>query len=927
MSEEKSKKEYKIHLPKTDFPMKGDLAKREQDIAKKWEEDNLYAVMLEKRKGKPVYILHDGPPYANGNIHMGHVLNKVLKDIIVRFKSFKGYWTPYIPGWDCHGMPIEHKVIEELGDKAKSMSKLEIRKECFKYAMKYVDLQKNQFKRLGIIGDWNNPYLTLDPEYEAKMVEIFWEMFKRGMIYKGLRPVYWCYKCETALAEAEVEYKDHETPAIYVSFRIKDFAKSKIMLPPDTNMVIWTTTPWTLPANVAIALHPDFDYVLIETSKGNFIVGESLLEEFSKKIGIDEFKIKEKYKGKDLEGIVCSHPFIERDSTVILADYVTLDTGTGAVHIAPGHGHEDYLSSIKYNLPILTPVDSKGRFTEEFPIFKGENVFSTNDKIIKLLEEKGCLLGKEKVSHSYPHCWRCKNPIIFRATDQWFVSMDKNDFRKKVIEEIKNVKWGNEWGQDRIAKMIEGRPDWCISRQRSWGVPIFVFECNKCGKAIINEEIVNKIKSIIRQEGSDGWFKYKAEEILGNDFKCPFCGSTEIKKVEDIFDVWFDSGSSSIAVCEGKWNLNWPVDLYIEGSDQYRGWFQTSLLISVGSRNKSPYKEVISHGWVVDGQGRAMHKSLGNVIDPLKLIDKTGGDLLRLWVASEDFKVDQAVSDEIMERITDSYRRIRNTFRFMLGNLFDFKKEEIVDYEKLSKLDKFILHKTQELVNNLQRYYDNFEFYKVYKDFTQFCSKDLSSFYFDIIKDRLYTFKKDGIERKSSQTVLYKILMKLVKIISPILCFTTDEVWQFIPEHLKDEKHIQFCLWDDPVDPMLDEEILSDWKILLQLREIVLKKIEEKRDQKIIKHPYEAWIEIKYSSSKLDKIIERFKDEIEQIFIVSKINYKKLQEKDDSWEKDTEVIVEKSPAKKCARCWRYVDTVGTNSAHPDICDRCIKNLN
>ncbi len=928
MSEDKDKKEYKIHLPQTDFPMKGDLARRELDIAKKWEEDDLYNCLREKRKDKPVYVLHDGPPYANGNIHMGHVLNKVLKDIIVRFKSFEGYWTPYVPGWDCHGMPIEHKVIENLGDKAKSMSKLEIRKQCHEYAMKYVDLQRNQFKRLGIIGDWDNPYLTLDPEYEVKMVEIFHEMYKRGLVYKGLRPVYWCYRCETALAEAEVEYKDHTTPSIYVSFQVKDFSKSKIVLPSNTSVVIWTTTPWTLPANVAIAVHPDFDYVLIETDAENLILAERLLEEFSTKTGINKFKIKERFKGKDMEGIICCHPFIERDSVVILADYVTMDTGTGAVHIAPGHGQEDYVSGKKYDLPVLTPVDSKGRFTDEFPLFKGENVFSTNDKIINLLKEKGRLPGEEKITHSYPHCWRCKNPIIFRATNQWFISMDKNDFRKKVIEEIKNVKWLNEWGQDRITKMIETRPDWCISRQRSWGVPIFVFECDQCGMPIVNDETIEKVKNVVKKEGSDAWFKYGTAEILGNDFKCPFCGSDagKIKKVEDIFDVWFDSGSSSIAVSEGKWKLKWPVDLYIEGSDQYRGWFQTSLLVSVGTRGIAPYKEVISHGWVVDGQGRAMHKSLGNVIDPLKLIEKTGADLLRLWVASEDFKADQAVSDEIMGRITDSYRRIRNTFRFMLGSLSDFNADEMVPFEKLSKLDRYILHRTQETINNLKAYYDNFEFYKVYKDFTRFCSKDLSSFYFDIIKDRLYTLKKDGVERKSGQTVIYKILMKLVKIISPILCFTTDEVWQFIPERLKNEKHIQLCLWDEPAETMLNDEILSDWKILLELRESVFKKIEEQRDTGIIKHPYEAWVTIKYESKELDKIIEKFKDEMEQIFIVSKMTFVKDSETDGPWDKNVEIVVEKARAEKCTRCWRYVDTVGKNDKYPDMCERCIGNL-
>ncbi len=910
-------KDTSIHLPKTGFPMKGNLVNREPEMQKKWEEDNLYAELMKKRSGKKEYILHDGPPYANGNIHMGHTLNKVLKDIIVRYKSFKGFRAPYVPGWDCHGMPIEHKVMDKLGSKAREMSKVEIRKKCRDYALKYVDLQRRQFKRLGVMGEWEKPYLTLNKEYEDKMVDIFHAMYKKGMIYKGLKPVYWCASCETALAEAEVEYENHASPSVYVKFPVKDPGKSGI--DKGAFFVIWTTTPWTLPANTAIALHPEYEYGVYNTKKGKLILAKELAGDFFEKTGIESGEEIKAVKGGEIEGASYSHVFMDRACPIITADYVTLDTGTGCVHTAPGHGQDDYISGKKYGLPIITPVDSKGRFTKEYPEMEGKFVFSANKDIVEMLDKKGALLGHEEITHSYPHCWRCKKPIIFRATNQWFISMEKGGLRKKALDEVKNVKWHNKWGEERIKKMLEGRPDWCISRQRSWGVPIFVFVCGGCGAAIVNDETIKKIHGLIKKEGSDGWFKYSAAEILGEEFKCPECGSKDIKKENDIFDVWFDSGASSFAVLENREELGWPADLYIEGSDQYRGWFQSSLLTAVGFREKSPYKEVISHGWVVDSQGRAMHKSLGNVVDPLKLIQKGGADILRLWVASEDFKGDQAVSEEIMARVTDSYRRARNGFRFMLGSLFDFGQKDTVDYGDLNKLDKYMLHRLGEVCEKIEGYYEKFEFYKVYREFINFCSVDLSSFYFDIVKDRLYTFKKDGKERRGAQTVIYKMLVKLTKLIAPILVYTSDEVWQFMPEGLKKEKHIQFELWDDGKEKSLDEKELDDWKDFLSIREKVMKEIEEKRSAKVIKHPYEADVIIK-AGGRWEELFKKFEDEAAGIFIVSKAVFQK------SGEEEVEISVEKASGKKCERCWRYEESTGKDPSHPGLCERCIKNI-
>ena len=634
------------------------------------------------------------------------------------------------------------------------------------------------------------------------------------------------------------------------------------------------------------------------------------------------------FKGRDLEYAVCSHPFVERDSLVINADYVTLETGTGCVHIAPGHGHEDYVAGLKYNLQILNPVDASGHYTNEFELMKGEHVFAANLKIVELLKEKKALLAQEEITHSYAHCWRCKSPIIYRATNQWFISMEKNNFRAKALDEVKNVKWFNEWGEDRISKMISGRPDWCISRQRSWGVPIFVFTCKDCGESIVTEKTIAKVRALIKEEGSDGWFKHTAKEILGEESKCPKCGSGNVDRGNDIFDVWFDSGASSFSVLETRDDLSWPADLYLEGSDQYRGWFQSSLLAAVGFRGKAPFKSVISHGWILDGQGRAMHKSLGNVINPLDLIKKGGADVLRLWVASEDFTADQSISEEIMSRVTDSYRRIRNTFRYMLSAVNDFKKEDAVPYEKLSAFDKYALHRMQVLLDSLDKYYEKFEFHRVYREFTNLCSTFLSSYYFDVLKDRLYTFKSNGIERRGAQTVIYKMLINLTKAIAPVLAFTADEVWQFIPEGLKDEPHVQLEKWTKEKEPLLSEEEVQDWEIFNKLRDAALKKIEDKRKEKILNHPYEAVINISYASAKLDRILKKLsKEEVEQMIIVSGVSYSpagKLEDKE--WDFGLEITAGKSGAVKCERCWRYTDTTGKNPEYPGLCSRCVENL-
>ncbi|HPP86430.1 MAG TPA: isoleucine--tRNA ligase, partial [bacterium] len=743
-----------VNLPKTDFPMRANLNTRELEIIKYWDEINLYQKLIDKNKNNNPYILHDGPPYANGNIHIGHALNKILKDIIVKYKCMRGFYTPFVPGWDCHGMPIEHKVIELLGAKHKQMQKKEIRDECKKYALKHIEIQKKDFIRLGCIGEWENPYLTLDPVYESAIIEMFGELVEKGYIYKGLKPVHWCFHCETALADAEVEYDNHSSSSIYVRFKIKN--KNNLDLPDNTYFIIWTTTPWTLPANVAIALHPEFVYNLVLAANNYYIIVDDLTENVAKRISAD-FKIIKQYKGSELEKIICSHPFIDRDSVIINADYVTKDTGTGAVHIAPGHGEEDFIAGKIYKLPTISPVDNQGKFTNEFSDCKGINVFDANKLIINKLKQSNDLIGDpETIEHQYPHCWRCKNPIIFRATHQWFLKVDHLNLRKKILDCIdNNVNWIPNWGKDRISAMVKLRPDWCLSRQRIWGVPIPVMYCKNCQEVLISKKCIDYFKNLVEKYGVDSWFTMTASELLPPDTKCEKCGSAEFEKETDILDVWFDSGASHIAVLEKREYLSSPADLYLEGSDQHRGWFQLSLIPSYATRGRAPFKSVLTHGFVVDESGKKMSKSEGNVVSPQDIINKYGSDILRLWTSYEDYRNDVSIGGDIINRIVESYKKIRNTMRFLISNLYDFNRQnDYVEYDKLLEMDKWTLAKLYELNEKITSAYNEFKFHTIYHSIYNFCIKELSSFYLDILKERLYLSGSSSIERRAAQTVL-----------------------------------------------------------------------------------------------------------------------------------------------------------------------------
>jgi isoleucyl-tRNA synthetase len=716
-----------LNLPKTDFPMRGNLPQREPEILKFWEDINIYAKVQEQAKGKPKFILHDGPPYANGDIHLGHTLNKVLKDMIVKFKTMDGFDAPYIPGWDTHGLPIEQRAIKDLGLNRHKVSTVEFRKKCEEYALKYVDIQRKQFKRLGVRGDWDNPYITLNKEYEAVQIGVFGTMAKKGYIYKGLKPVYWCADCETALAEAEVEYADAKSPSIYVKFQVKD---GKGILDQDAYFVIWTTTPWTIPANVAICLHPDFTYVLVEIEGEKLVLAKELLSSFLQEIEKENYTVLKEFKGTDLEYILCRHPIMDRDSLVILGEHVTLEAGTGCVHTAPGHGADDFEVGRKYNLPVISPLDDRGIFTEEGAQFQGMSTGDANIAVMKELAEKGALMKQVSIRHQYPHCWRCKHPILFRATEQWFASID--GFREQALAEIDQVQWIPSWGRDRIYNMIHDRNDWCISRQRTWGVPIPIFYCQECGYPVINDVTISHIQDLFREHGSQIWFAKEAEELIPAGLKCEKCGHDHFRKETDIMDVWFDSGSSHAAVLETREDQRWPADLYLEGSDQHRGWFNSSLSTAVATRGKAPYKAVLTHGFVVDEQGRKMSKSLGNVVDPLKVIEQMGADVMRLWVSSADYRSDLANSPKIMKQISEAYRKIRNTARFLMSNLYDFDPaKDRVDFAELQELDRWAMHKLHKLIKRVLQAYRDYEFHIVYHAIHKFCVVDMSAFYLD----------------------------------------------------------------------------------------------------------------------------------------------------------------------------------------------------
>jgi isoleucyl-tRNA synthetase len=921
-----------LNLPKTDFPMKANLSKKEPEMLQTWDEMDIYGKIREVSKGRKTYILHDGPPYANGDIHLGTALNKIIKDLVIKSRNMAGYDSIFVPGWDCHGLPIEHQVDKELGEKKDALSQAEKRRYCRTYAEKYVDIQRAQFKRLGVFGEWENPYLTMSYEYEAITVAEFAKLMVNGDVYKGKKPVYWCASCKTALAEAEVEYADHHTPSIYIKFpMISDISAVRPNLKGEkVYVVIWTTTPWTIPANLAIALHNEFIYVAVRVEGEVLILAKELLDYCMDAFGFKKYEVIDEFAGSVLEGLKCRHPFLDRESVLILAPFVTLDAGTGAVHIAPGHGQEDYEIGLAYGLDNYAPVDEDGRFTKDVQFFAGEFVFDANDSVNKKLKEVGKLLGLVDIQHSYPHCWRCKNPIIFRSTEQWFISMEKNALRKKALECIDQVEWIPGWGRDRIYGMVENRPDWCISRQRLWGVPITVFYCKECNNVLATKEILDRIVGLVREHGADVWFERDAKDLLPPGTTCPVCEGKTFTKETNILDVWFDSGVSHAAVLEVWPTLRSPSDMYLEGSDQHRGWFHSSLLESVGTRGRAPYTSVLTHGFVVDGEGKKMSKSVGNVIDPLEIIEKYGAEILRLWVAAEDYTVDIRISSEILERLVEAYRRIRNTGRYILGNLYDFDyRKDRIPYGEMEEMDKWALHRLQEVIQRVRKAYDNYQFHMVYYTIYNFCTVDLSALYLDVSKDRLYTSKAKSKARKSAQSAMFIILDTLVRLLAPILTFTAEEIWASMPRYEGKTESVHLTRFPEANPEYLSEGLKENWKTLISLRGEISKAMESARKNKVVGHPLDARVEL-YAPDKLRQFMAERREDLKTLNIVSQVNILEKDSLKNAYESSEfeglKIGVSKAAGAKCNRCWIYSETVGTDTGHPTICKRCIGNL-
>ena len=916
-----------LNLPSTEFSMRGNLQQKEPAMLEQWEKDRLYYKLVEKNKDKPKYILHDGPPYANGNIHLGHALNKVLKDIVVKQKSMSGYNSVYVPGWDTHGLPIELKAMKKIGAQ-NANDPVELRKHCKEFALEFVEKQKEQFKRLGAWADWDNPYLTLKPEFEAKQIEIFGEMAKHDFIYKGLKPVYQCPECQTALAEAEIEYNDDKCFSIYVKFAITEDKGicEKAGVPKDkAYVVIWTTTTWTLPGNLAICLGPDYEYTFVEANGEYYLMAKELAKETMAAAGIEEYTFHGSFLGKELEFVETAHPFLDRKSIVIVGDHVTLESGTGCVHTAPGHGQEDFEVCVKYDcFDIIVPVDSKGVLNELAGQFAGLKTDDANKAIAQCLEDSGNLFALKKIVHQYPHCWRCHEPIIYRATEQWFCSVD--GFKDDAIKAVESVNWIPEWGEGRIKNMIRDRSDWCISRQRVWGVPIPILYCKDCGKMIVNDESIKAISDLFRAEGSDAWFTKDPSEFLPESFKCE-CGCTEFIKEKDIMDVWFDSGCSHAAVVDERDDLDWPADLYLEGADQYRGWFQSSMLTSVAWRGVSPYKNVCTHGWVVDGEGRKMSKSLGNGMEPEQIIKQYGADVLRLWIASSDYHSDIRISQDILKQLSESYRKIRNTARYMLGNLSNgtgFNPDtDMVSVSELTEIDKWAIVKLNEVISKVEKAYNNFDFHIVLQTILAFCITDLSNFYLDIIKDRLYCEKEDSKDRRAAQTAMYIILDAVTKMIAPILAFTSEEIWKHMPHKSTDDTtSVIFNDMPKVTEIEVTEEFTNKWNNIYKIREDVKKALEIKRADKVIGSSLEANVKL-YCDAELYDFAESVKSELPALFIVSAVSV--VNEGEGEFKGDCEglsVTVETATGSKCERCWCYSETVGENDAHPTLCSRC-----
>ncbi len=912
-----------LNMMSTDFSMRAGLATKEPVSLEKWYDDKVYEKLMQKNEGKPEYILHDGPPYANGKIHMGTALNKILKDFVIRYKNMTGYKAPYVPGYDTHGLPTELKARKAAGVKSsEEMTPLKIRKLCREFALGFVEDQKNQFKRLGVLGEWDNPYLTLKNEFVATQIEVFGQMAQKGYIYKGLKPVYWCPECQTALAEAEIEYSEDPCYSIYVKFNVTDDKGLLTAMGADlskTYFVIWTTTTWTLPANLAICVGPNYDYVLVKANGEYYVMAEELTAASMAAAKIEDYEIVGRIKGSELEYMKTRHPFIDRDSLVIVGDHVTLESGTGCVHTAPGHGVDDFEVCRKYpEIPMVVPVDSKGVLTEEAGMFAGLKTDDANKAIAQHLEDTGNLFALQKIIHQYPHCWRCKSPILFRATEQWFCSISK--FADQAISEIDKVKWIPGWGHDRIASMVKDRSDWCISRQRVWGVPIPIFYCEDCKKEYITPESIKKIADIFREKGADAWYEMSEEELMPKGAHCS-CGCTHFKKETDIMDVWFDSGTTHAAVLKNRDYLKWPADLYLEGADQYRGWFQSSLLTSVATTGKAPYKTVVTHGWVVDGEGKKMSKSIGNTVLPDDIVPKYGADILRLWVASSDYHADIRISDAILKQLSESYRKIRNTARFILGNISDFDPDkDMVADDQLFDIDKYALMLTNDLIKRVNEAYDNFEYHIIYHAIHNFCVVDMSNFYLDVLKDRLYVEKKDSLSRRSAQTAIYKILDALTLMIAPILAFTADEIWNFMP-HTSDKDRENIVFNEIPQTDLIanDEQIKTRYSELEKIREDIKKALEMARNEKKIGSSLEAKLDI-YADSDAE-LLRSFGNDIPALFIVSAVTVHDGKGGDVAGDR-VGVTVSHADGEKCARCWTYSDTVGKDSEHSDLCARC-----
>jgi isoleucyl-tRNA synthetase len=919
-----------LNLPKTDFPMKASLPQNEPKQLEAWQAGNLYENILAAHEGEPLFVLHDGPPYPTGTIHLGTGLNKILKDLIVKSKSMAGHYSPYVPGWDCHGLPIETQVEKELGGKGK-VSPAEFRQRCREYAARYVEQHKRDFKRLGVFGRWDRPYLTMSHDYEATIAGAFLEFMEKGYVYRGRKPVYWCIYDNTALAEAEVEYEDHTSPSIWVAFKIAAGAATgqAAKLGPDVSAVIWTTTPWTIPHNRALAFHPDFEYAVVQTEKGKLLLALDRIAALQADCDIKQADVLATFKGREFEGMSFQHPFLDLQVPGVLAQYVTLDQGSGIVHTAPGHGSDDFITGQKYNLEIYAPLDDRGIYLEGLPEYIGQDVFTANPIIVKLLADRGALLGHHPYKHSYPHCWRCHNPVIFRATEQWFIRMDAvahdatQSLRQEALAEIHKVKWIPAWGEDRIYEMIEKRPDWCVSRQRFWGVPIIVFSCEACGERLEDFAALRNVVKWFEKEGADAWYKHSAEVLLPPGTKCA-CGHSKWRKEHDILDVWFDSGSSNLAVLHGK---EWPADVYLEGPDQYRGWFHSSLLIGVGIRDKAPYRSVVTHGWTLDEHGRPMSKSLGNVVLPTEICEKWGADLLRLWVASQEYQADVKMSDRVMTQLSEAYRKIRNTFRFALGNLNDFvPARDALGNDQLEEMDRFMLERTVELVKKCREWYVAYEFHRIYHAIHDFCVVDLSAFYYDVLKDRLYTKAPRSHARRSAQTAVWKITSAIVRMAAPILVFTAEELWKFIPKAPGEPDSVHMALFpqESELRTGLAPAVAANWELFGKVRAEVLKALEVARNEKkLINSGLEAKVLLD-ADPDLKARLQKYLSSLPALFIVSQVDFLSAGPGDFRSEviPGLQVTIQRADGKKCERCWNYSIHVGENPRYHTICERC-----